>query len=78
MQQLGVVDLTDPYDNILVGVDFLEELFYQYEDAAAVLMYYNAGFSDKYGISAYRRGEISDYAKEVLQRAEELERMHGK
>lgn len=27
MQQLGVVDLTDPYDNILVGVDFLEELF---------------------------------------------------
>lgn len=41
-------------------------------------MYYNAGFSDKYGILAYRRGEISDYAKEVLQRTEELERMHGK
>lgn len=78
MQQLGVIDLSDPYNNILVGVDFLEELFYQYEDVTAVLMYYNAGCSDKYGLLAYRRGETSDYALEVLRRAAELERIHGK
>ncbi len=78
MQKLGVVDLMDPYENILTGVDLLEELFEQYEDPAAVLMYYNAGYSDRFGLNAYQQGRVSDYAKRVLQRAEELERLHGK
>lgn len=78
MQGLGVADLTDPYENILTGVDILEELFYKYEDPAAVLMFYNAGYSDKLGLGAYRRGEISDYALQVLERSAELERLHGK
>lgn len=78
MQNLGVADLSDPYDNILVGVCILEDLFWKYQDPAAVLMYYNAGYSDKLGLGAYRRGEISDYALQVLERAAELERLHGK
>ena len=78
MQKLGVTDLKDPYENIRVGVDILEELFWKYEDPAAVLMFYNAGYSDKLGLGAYRKGEISDYAIQILERSAELERLHGK
>lgn len=78
MQKLGVVDLKNPYENILVGVDLLEELFQRYEDPAAVLMYYNAGYSDKSGLEAYLWDEMSDYALQVLEQAAELERVHGK
>ena len=77
-QRLGVVDLTDPYENILTGVDLLEELFEEHKEAAAVLMYYQAGNSERYGLEAYRRGEISDYALQVLERTAELEKLHGK
>lgn len=78
MQKLGVIDLMDPYENILVGVDILEDLFQKYEDPAAVLMFYNAGHSDKSGLGAYDQGKISNYAMQVLERAAELERLHGK
>lgn len=78
MQKLGVADLMDPYENILVGVDILEDLFKKYEDPAAVLMFYNAGYSDKSGLGAYDQGKMSSYATQVLERAAELERLHGK
>lgn len=78
MQKLGVVDLTDPYENILIGVDILEDLFQKYEDPAAVLMFYNAGYSDGSGLRAYDQGRISGYATQILERAAELERLHGK
>lgn len=78
MARLGVTDLKDPYDNILVGVDYLRELFQEYEDPALVLMIYNAGDSDKYGSGAWETGKVSDYAKWVLKRSAELEREHGK
>lgn len=78
MKKLGATDLTDPYENILVGVDFLEELFWEYEDPAAVLMYYNAGRSDRYGLGAWEGGSLSDYAERILERSAELERAHGK
>lgn len=47
-------------------------------DPAAALMFYNAGYSDKLGIRAYENGVISCYASEILARAAELERLHGK
>lgn len=78
MQQLGVRDLTDPEENILVGVDYLHELFLEYEDVYAVLMFYNAGYSAQYGLRAYEDGRYSDYAKEVAARAMVLEMLHGK
>lgn len=78
MQKLGVTDLTDPEENILVGVDYIAELFEKYEDVYAVLQFYNAGYSEKYGIGAYEKGIYTDYAIEVSERAVELERVHGK
>lgn len=78
MRDLGVSDLSDPYENILVGVDILSDLFARYQDPAAVLMFYNAGYSDRCGLGAYNAGHCSVYAAQVLERAAELERLHGK
>ena len=75
MARLGVTDLTDPYDNILAGVDYLSELFEQYEDVGAVLMKWNGDSK----LSEYlETGELSEYAEKVLERSAELERLHGK
>ena len=70
--------MTDPYDNIYVGVTILEEMLQKYGEAAPALMFYNAGYSDNYGAGAYEDGKLSNYADEILKRAEELERLHGK
>lgn len=75
---IGDRDMTDPYDNIYVGVTILEELLHKYGEAAPALMFYNAGYSERFGIVAYHDGAISDYADWILNRAEELERLHGK
>lgn len=75
MARLGVTDLTDPYDNILVGVDYLAELFERYEDVGAVLMKYNG---DSRLPEYLETGEMSKYAEKILTRSAELERMHGK
>lgn len=78
MRRLGVTDIEDPRQNILVGVDYLHELFEKYEDMYAVLMFYNGGYSSKYGIRAYMDGRYSEYAEEVASRAMDLEMIHGK
>ena len=75
---IGSRNLTDPYDNIHIGVEILEELLHKYGEAAPALMFYNAGYSDNYGVGAYEDGTFSNYADEILKRAEELERLHGK
>lgn len=76
MKKLGVTDLKDGYENILVGCDFLHELFQKYGDAELVLMSYNEGEKD--AIVRYESGQISDYAKNIIKLSKELERMHGK
>ena len=82
MEELGVTNLYDPYSNILVGTDYLAELFDEAiqsgrgDDLYYVLMRYNLKTS-----TANRRwesGDYSDYAIEVSERAAELEREHGK
>lgn len=75
MERLGVTDLEDPYDNILIGVDYLSELFEQYEDVGAVLMKYNG---DSCLPEYLETGEMSKYAEKILIRSAELERIHGK
>ena len=75
MERLGVTDLTEPYDNILVGVDYLSELFERYEDVGAVLMKWNR---DSRLTEYIETGELSEYAEKVLSRSAELERLHGK
>ena len=71
MEKYGVTDLTDPYDNILLGVDYLAELFHRYEDPAMVLMIYNG---DSRAWRYWETGEMSEYAARILERAAELER----
>lgn len=75
MGRLGVEDLKDPYDNILVGVDYLSELFEQYEDVGAVLMKWNG---DSRLTEYIGTGKLSEYAEKILDRSAELERIHGK
>nr|DAV95271.1 MAG TPA: hypothetical protein [Caudoviricetes sp.] len=75
MKRLGVTDLFDPYDNILVGVDYMAELFEKYEDPGTVLMVYHG---EKNAIEKASSGGISGYADWILTRSAELEREHGK
>ena len=78
MEKLGlkVKDLNTYKGAIEFMADYLSDLFENYEDPAEVLMRYNG---DKTGLKKYwKTGEISDYAKEILERSEELERRHGK
>lgn len=75
MERLGVTDLFDPYDNILVGVDYMAELFEKYEDPGMVLMVYNG---DSRAKDLQATGNLSEYAEWILTRSAELEREHGK
>lgn len=61
MDRLGVTDLTDPRDNILVGCDILSEVIGQY-GVTSGLTYYRWGRVDADGA----------YAAEVLQYAEKM------
>ena len=66
MEKLGVTDLLDPYQNVMVGIDYLAELLLRYEDIEVSLMAYNAGPGGanehwwQYGIysNAYSRGVL--------------------
>lgn len=73
MERLGVTDIYDPYGNILVGTDYLAELRDEYGDLPMVLMKYN-GSSD--ARSRWESGEYTEYATEIMARAEELEMLH--
>ncbi len=75
MEKLGVEDIFDPYGNILVGADYLSELFNENEDVGLVLMIYN-GTSD--AKERAERGEYTSYVEKILDRSAELERLHGK
>ena len=82
MEKLSVTDLYDPYSNILVGTDYLAELFDEAVDSGRgddlyyVLMRYNLKTST--ANSRWESGDYSDYAIEISERAAELEREHGK
>ena len=75
MRALGITNLKDPFDNIAVGVDYLRELFERYEDPGMVLMIYNG---DSRAKDLQATGNLSEYAKWILNRSAELEREHGK
>lgn len=69
-------DLQDINNSVLIACDILHERFNSYEDVGEVLIRYNG---DKTGLKEYRKtGKLSDYANEILERAEELEILHGK
>lgn len=64
MERLGCSDLLDPFQNVTVGVDILAEQIDRYEgNIAKALVAYNQG---------HFTGTVTDYAKDVLEKAEEL------
>jgi hypothetical protein len=73
MEKLGVSNLYDECGNILVATDYLAELFEKYEDVAYVLDKYNGNSKAKYN---YDNGILSAYSKKILERSEELTRLH--
>lgn len=75
MDKLGVNDLTDPYGNVRVAADYIAELFEQYDDLPMVLMVYNGSIDAE---QRWTSGEYTDYANQIMERAAELEREHGK
>lgn len=70
MAKLGVTDLLDPYQNVLVGIDYLAELFRMNEDVEWVLMAYNGGMS--YANRLTGNGIVSAYATGVLEAARDI------
>lgn len=65
MDRLGVTDLFNPYENISVGVDILAECVAKYDDdIGAALTAYNSG--------CYK-GEVTKYARSVLEIKEKIE-----
>ena len=64
MARLGCTDLLDPYQNVIVGADYLAEQLTRYGgDMCKALVAYNAG---------HYKGTITRYAIEVMEVAEEL------
>lgn len=77
MEKLGVDDIYEPYGNILVAADFIAELrdtTANGQDVYYVLMRYNLEIktADNY----YSQGIITSYAQGIVERAEQLERIH--
>lgn len=69
MKKLGVTDIYDAKQNIRVGADYLAELFEKHEgDIYSALMEYNGDTSEG----------VSEYALEICEVSEALERVHGK
>ena len=65
MIRLKCTDLFQPYQNVVVGIDYLGELYNRYGDIGKALTAYNRGSYD---------GTITSYATAVMARANELER----
>lgn len=71
MKNLGVSSLFDPYGNILVATDYLSDLKNINEDYIYMLMRYN--MATKTADELYEKGEYTDYALNIIARADELE-----
>ena len=75
MKELGVTDLYDPIGNVDVGVEILRGYFEELDDVYHVLMRYNGG--EPYATNMMKTGKVSDYAKEITERAIKYEEENG-
>lgn len=75
MKKLGVKSLYDERGNIRVGTDYLAELKEKHGDVATALMVYHG---EKDAVKKSKSGKISYYAKTILKRSAELEKLHKK
>lgn len=72
MERLGCPDLLDPYQNVIVGVDILAELFSTGRSLEWVLMTYNGGYA--HANNHIANGTISYYAATVKNYMNTIER----
>lgn len=70
MARLGVTDLLDPYQNVLVGIDLMKELMGHDKGIEWALMAYNGG--PGYANRVSGEGRISEYAAGIITRSREL------
>lgn len=75
MDRLGVTDLTDPRQNMLVAVEYLADLVKDEEDMEEVLMRYHGESRINERLEA---GEMSAYVEGILALSAELERQNRK
>lgn len=71
MEKLGVTDLLDPYQNVMVGADYLAEIIGYGRGLEWSLMAYNGGIN--YANKKTAAGTVSDYVYTVLEYRNELE-----
>ena len=69
MERLNCPDLCNPYDNVTVALDILEELWFKYGKIEMVLMAYNGGCA-----YAEEQQWVSQYALDVMNRTRELKK----
>lgn len=77
MKRLGVVDIYDPYSNVLTGCDYLAELR-EIGDGDIIYALLRYSLKTDTANRLYREGKTTPYVREVLARAEELEVEHEK
>lgn len=72
IDRLGITDLYDAKQNIMVGIDYLNELLNWREDTTLewALMAYNGG--PDYADEMTANGKVSEYALEVINKLNEL------
>lgn len=70
MDELGVTDLLNPYENIAIGVDILAAHLEQGLGVEWALMAYNGGVS--YANKMTAEGKVSKYAQSVLEIKERI------
>lgn len=66
-KRLGVKNFYDMYGSMLLGTDYYSAILKKYKDPALALMMYNMG--PKRAMELYKQGIITNYAKDILQRA---------
>ncbi len=69
-ERLDISDWYDPESNIILGTDYLAELFEDYEDYSLVVMLYATNHDEAFDY--YDRGIIEPTAMEIIDLAEQL------
>lgn len=78
MDELGIDDIYDPYQAMVLGTDILNDLLDQFDgDMYTALTAYNTGAYSS-TVKKVQAGGSYGYADKVLTMSEELERAHGK
>lgn len=72
---LGVSNFEDPLGNLLVGSDYLNDLIIKYDNLHLALMVYNMG--DATAKQLYNAGYTTDYARNIINYANDLRTING-